>query len=71
MFRTLAGAVMFGGDPCPSRRDSESERRERLGLLAGDISFMPNSTLDGFNHVLDFDEGLTHVFRIAAIVFLG
>jgi hypothetical protein len=31
---------------------------------------MPNGTLDGFNHVLDFDEGLTHVFRITAIVFL-
>src|SRR5262249_994388 len=31
---------------------------------------MPNGTLDGFNHVLDFDEGLTHVFRVSAIVFL-
>jgi hypothetical protein len=30
---------------------------------------MPNGTLDGFNHVLDFDEGLTHVFRVSAIVF--
>jgi hypothetical protein len=34
------------------------------------MSFMPNGTLNGFNHVLDFDEGLTHVFRITAIVFL-
>jgi hypothetical protein len=31
---------------------------------------MPNGTLDGFNHVLDFDESLTHVFRITATVFL-
>src|SRR6516165_4282767 len=31
---------------------------------------MPNGTLDGFNHVLDFDKGLTHVFRVSAIVFL-
>jgi hypothetical protein len=31
---------------------------------------MPNGTLDGFNHILDFDEGLTHVFRVTAIVFL-
>jgi tripartite-type tricarboxylate transporter receptor subunit TctC len=31
---------------------------------------MPNGTLDGFNCVLDFDESLTHVFRITAIVFL-
>jgi hypothetical protein len=62
---------MFGRDPWPpSRLASEAERRERLGLLAGDMSFMPNGTLDGFNHVLDFDEGLTHVFRITAIVFL-
>jgi hypothetical protein len=30
---------------------------------------MPNGTLDGFNHVLDFDEDLTHVFRVSAIVF--
>jgi hypothetical protein len=37
--------------------------------LAGDISLVPNGTLDGFNHVLDFDEGFTHVFRITAIVF--
>ena len=66
MFRTRSNSgslVMLGRDPCPpSRRDSEAERRERLGLLAGDISFMPNGTLDGFNHVLDFEEGLTHVF---------
>jgi len=38
--------------------------------LAGNISLMPNGTLDGFNRVLDFDESLTHVFRITAIVFL-
>ncbi|MGC2077174.1 MAG: hypothetical protein WA728_14290 [Xanthobacteraceae bacterium] len=31
---------------------------------------MPNGTLDGFNHVLDFDESLTHVFHITAILFL-
>jgi hypothetical protein len=31
---------------------------------------MPNGTLDGFNHVLDFDEGLTDVFRVSAIVSL-
>jgi tetratricopeptide (TPR) repeat protein len=31
---------------------------------------MPNGALDGFNHVLDFDEGLTHVFRVSAIVLL-
>jgi hypothetical protein len=31
---------------------------------------MPNRTLDGFNHLLDFDESLTHVFRVAAILFL-
>jgi hypothetical protein len=31
---------------------------------------MPNGTLDGFNRVLDFDERLTHVFRVTAIVFL-
>jgi len=31
---------------------------------------MPNGPLDGFNRVLDFDEGLTHVFRVTAIVFL-
>src|SRR5215467_5466798 len=31
---------------------------------------MPNGTLDGFNHILDFDEGLTHVFRVSAVVFL-
>jgi hypothetical protein len=31
---------------------------------------MPNGTLDGFNHVLNFDEGLTHVFRVTAIMFL-
>jgi hypothetical protein len=31
---------------------------------------MPNGTLDGFNHVLDFDEGLTYVFRISATLFL-
>src|SRR6516225_959926 len=49
---------------------SEAEGRERLGLWVGDISLMPNGTLDGFNHVLDFDEGLTHVFRVSAIVFL-
>jgi hypothetical protein len=30
---------------------------------------MPNGTLDGFNRVLEFDEGLTHVFRVTAIVF--
>jgi hypothetical protein len=30
---------------------------------------MPNGTLDGSNHVLDFDESLTRVFRITAIVF--
>src|SRR6516164_7754313 len=35
-----------------------------------DGSAMPNGTLDGFNHVLDFDEGLTHVFRVSTIVFL-
>src|SRR6516165_8331214 len=49
---------------------SEAEGRERLGLWVGDISLMPNGTLDGFNHVLDFDEGLAHVFRVPAIVFL-
>jgi hypothetical protein len=49
---------------------SEAERRERFGLLAGNISLMPNGTLDSFNRVLDFDEGLTHVFRVTAIVFL-
>src|ERR1700751_3299688 len=38
-----------------SRRASEAERRERLGLWVGDISLMPNGTLDGFNHILDFD----------------
>jgi hypothetical protein len=48
---------------------SEAERRERLGLWIGDISLMPNGTLDGFNHVLDFDQGLTHVFCVSAIVF--
>jgi hypothetical protein len=31
---------------------------------------MPNGTLDGFNRVLNFDESLTHVFRVTAIVFL-
>src|SRR6516162_442252 len=31
---------------------------------------MPNGTLDGFNYVLNFDEGFTHVFRVSAIVFL-
>jgi hypothetical protein len=31
---------------------------------------MPNSTLDGFNRVLTFDESLTRVFRVTAIVFL-
>jgi hypothetical protein len=31
---------------------------------------MPNGTLDGFNHILDFDEGLTDVFRVSAILFL-
>jgi hypothetical protein len=31
---------------------------------------MPNGTLDGFNRVLDFDESLTYVFRVTAIVFL-
>jgi hypothetical protein len=31
---------------------------------------MPNGTLDGFNHVLDFDEGLPYVFRVSAILFL-
>jgi hypothetical protein len=30
---------------------------------------MPNGTLDGFNHILDFDEGLTDVFRVSAILF--
>src|SRR5262249_7504703 len=35
------------------------------------MSLMPNGTLDGFDHVLDFDEGLTHVFCVSAIVFLG
>ena len=49
---------------------SEAEGRERLGFWVGDISLTPNGTLDGFNHVLDFDEGLTHVFRVSAIVFL-
>jgi hypothetical protein len=28
-----------------------------------------DGTLDGFNHVLDFDEALTQVFRVSAIVF--
>jgi hypothetical protein len=56
--------------PPPSRRASEAERRERLGLWVGDISLMPNGTLDGFNHILDFDEGLTDVFRVSAILFL-
>jgi hypothetical protein len=31
---------------------------------------MPNSTLDGFNRVLAFDESLTRIFRVTAIVFL-
>jgi hypothetical protein len=31
---------------------------------------MPNGTLDGLNHVLDFNEGLTHVFRVSATLFL-
>jgi hypothetical protein len=31
---------------------------------------MPNGTLDGFNHIPDFDEGLTDVFRVSAILFL-
>jgi hypothetical protein len=31
---------------------------------------MPNGTLDGFNRVLDFDESLTHAFRVTATVFL-
>ena len=31
---------------------------------------MPNGTLDGLNRILDFDESLTHVFRVTAIVFL-
>jgi len=53
----------------PLRRASEAERRERLRLWVGDISLMPNGTLDGFNHVLNFDEILTHVFHITAIVF--
>ena len=48
---------------------SEAEQRDRFGLLAGDISLMPNGTLNRFNHVLDFDEGLTHVFCVGAIVF--
>jgi hypothetical protein len=30
---------------------------------------MPNGTLDGFNRVLEFDEGITRVFRVTAIVF--
>jgi hypothetical protein len=30
---------------------------------------MPNGTLDGFNHVLDFDEGFTQVFCVSAVVF--
>jgi hypothetical protein len=29
-----------------------------------------SGTLDGFNHILDFDEGLTDVFRVSAILFL-
>jgi hypothetical protein len=49
---------------------SEAERRERLGLWVGDISLMPNGTLDGFNRFLDFDEVLSRVFRVTAIVFL-
>jgi hypothetical protein len=49
---------------------SEAERRERFGLLAGNISLMPNGALHGFNRVLDFDESLTRVFRVTAIVFL-
>jgi hypothetical protein len=31
---------------------------------------MPNGALNSFNPVLDFDESLTHVFRVTAIVFL-
>jgi hypothetical protein len=49
---------------------SEAGRRERFGLLAGNISLMPNGAFDGFNRVLDFDESLTRVFRVTAIVFL-
>jgi hypothetical protein len=49
---------------------SEAERRERLGLWVGDISLMPDGTLDGFNYVLDFDEDLTQLLRVFAIVFL-
>jgi len=49
---------------------SEAERRERLGPWVGDISLMPDGTLDGFNYVLDFDEDLTQVFRVPAIMFL-
>jgi len=70
--RNSSGSLaMLGRDPSPpSRRASEAERRERLGLWVGDISLMPNGTLDGFNHILDFDEGLTDVFRVSAILFL-
>jgi hypothetical protein len=69
--RQLGGDV---GSNAPRLRSfesaSEAERRERLGLWVGDIPLMPNGTLDGFNHVLDFDEGLTDVFRVSAIVSL-
>jgi hypothetical protein len=30
---------------------------------------MPNGTLDGFNHILDFDEGLTDVFESPRFCF--
>ena len=54
---------MLGRDPAPHHGAIPKPKGENgSGLLAGDIPFMPNGTLDGFNHVLDFEEGLTHVF---------
>src|SRR5690349_24127898 len=65
---------MAPGRSMSRKRSSTSwipaKRRERLGLWVGGISLMPNGTLDGFNHILDFDEGLTDVFRVSAILFL-
>jgi hypothetical protein len=43
---------------------------ENGSTFGSTISLMPNGTLDGFNQVLDFDEGLTHAFSISMIVFL-
>jgi hypothetical protein len=65
------GPVSLGLQALPRVESaSETERRERFGLWVDDISLMPNGTLDGFNHVLNFNEGLTHAFRVSMIVFL-